>query len=157
VDRRRLGTALAVALAVVLGAVVLWPNGEQVRRVILDVYLFFLHRGVPGWVTPEWYANALNILVVVPLGWLGVVALRQPPVRVVALLAGASALVETLQLLPALHREASLLDVACNAAGALVGAWLGSVAVRRGGVDVQHAGSHQLVEERRDVGSDELD
>ena len=74
---RRAGTVVAALLALLLGALVLWPDGERVRRLVLDVYLFFLDHGVPPSVTPEHYAAALNILAFVPLG---LVAVKMLPV-----------------------------------------------------------------------------
>jgi glycopeptide antibiotics resistance protein len=145
---RRLGLGAAVLLALVLGALLLWPDGEAVRRVVLDVYLFFLERGVPPSVTPEVYATALNVLAFVPLGVIGVAGLRRRVLTTVLVLAGVSALVEAAQLLPALHREASLLDLACNTAGALVGALLGSALRDDARVD-------QRPDEAGDVGADD--
>lgn len=145
----RAATFLAVVLAVLLGGLVLWPDGEQVRRLLLDVYLVGLHAGMPRVVTPEWYASTLNVLAVVPLGWLGVVALRRRPAVVVGALAAASVSVELLQATPLLHRDPSLADVLCNTAGAVVGALLGSALVRRAarrGVD-EHAGGDEAGDE----------
>jgi VanZ family protein len=151
---RRAGTVVAAVLAVLLGALVLWPDGERVRRLVLDVYLFFLQRGVPPSVTPEHYAAALNVLAFVPLGWLGV-ALGRRPRTVVLALAAASGLVETLQLLPFLHRDASLLDVACNTAGAAVGALAASAVVGRGGRRLEDAGGEESLDESLDAGRDD--
>lgn len=119
---RRPGTGVAVVLAVLLVPVLLWPDGEAVRRVVVDGYVVLLERGMPPAVRPEHYAAVLNVLAFVPLGWLGVAALRRRVATTVLVLAGASALVELVQLLPVLDREASLLDVACNTAGAALGA-----------------------------------
>lgn len=145
---RRLGLGAAVLLALVLGALLLWPDGEAVRRIVLDVYLFFLERGAPRSVTPEVYATALNVLAFVPLGVIGVAGLRRRVLPTVLVLAAVSALVETAQLLPVLHREASLVDLACNTAGAVVGALLGS-ALR------EDAGRDERPDEGRDVGPDD--
>ncbi len=147
----RLGTVLAALLGVALGTVLLWPDGALVNRGVVAVYVFMLYRvGVPAWVGPEHYAAALNVLALVPFGWLGVVWLRRRVVLVVAVLGGASVLVETLQLLPVLHRQASLLDVACNTGGALLGALAGSLVVRH------EAAGDELVDEGSHVGRDDL-
>ena len=47
--------------------------------------------------------------------------LRWPPVRVVLALVAFSAAVELVQALPAVARDPSLLDVGCNALGAVLG------------------------------------
>lgn len=124
---RRLGTAVAAVLALLLALVLLWPDGYVVNRAVVRVYVFFLERGMPQAVTPEHYATLLNVLAFVPLGWLGVAALRRRIVTTVLVLGGLSALVELVQLLPLLGREASVLDVVCNTGGALLGAVLGSL------------------------------
>ena len=50
---RRVGTVLAVGVAVLLVAVLLWPDGEAVNRAVVRVYVFFLDRGMPQAVTPD--------------------------------------------------------------------------------------------------------
>ncbi len=152
---RRVGTVLAVVLAIALGALLLWPDGWMVNRLVVRVYVVLLDLGVPPSVRPEHYAAALNVLVFVPLGWLGVSALRRPAWLVVAVLAGASAVVETVQLWPGLGREASLFDVACNTLGAGLGALAASAAARRRPGD-EHAGGDEALDERRHPGRDEL-
>ena len=105
----------------------LWPDGWAVNRLVVRIYLVFLDLGVPGSVTPEHYAALLNVLAFAALGWVGVAVLRRRPWVVVAVLSAASVLVETAQLWPALRREPSLVDVACNVTGALVGAGAASL------------------------------
>ncbi|MBM6399149.1 VanZ family protein [Phycicoccus sonneratiae] len=146
---RRVATVLALVFAVLLGGVLLWPDGSLVNRAVVEVYVVLLHAGVPSSVRPEHYAAALNVLAFVPLGWLGVAWLRRRVPVVVLALGGLSAAVEAVQLLPVLHREATLLDVACNTAGALLGALAGSL------VREQPTGE-ELVDEGRDVGGDHL-
>ena len=100
-------------------------------------------------IRPEHYAALLNVLAFVPLGWLGVAALRVRVLTAVLVLAGLSGAVELVQLLPVMERQASLLDVACNTAGAAVGAFVAS-RVR------QDAGRDEVVDEPRDVVRDDL-
>ncbi|NHA68795.1 VanZ family protein [Phycicoccus flavus] len=147
--RRRAGVVLAAVAAVVLGLAVLWPDGSLVNRGVVAVYVFFLQRGMPQAVLPEHYAAVLNVLGFVPLGWLGVVLLRRGVLAVTLGLGALSVLVELVQLLPVLQREASLLDVACNTGGALVGALVASRA------DQQPHGD-EGVDERRDVRGDDV-
>ncbi len=146
---RRPGTGVAVVLAVLLVPVLLWPDGEAVRRVVVDGYVLLLERGMPQQIRPEHYAALLNVLAFVPLGWLGVAALRVRVLTAVLVLAGLSGAVELVQLLPVMERQASLLDVACNTAGAAVGAFVAS-RVR------QDAGRDEVVDEPRDVVRDDL-
>lgn len=145
---RRAGVGLALVLAVLLLPVLLWPDGEAVRRVVVDVYVFFLERGMPQAVRPEHYAALLNVLVFVPLGWLGVAALHRRVGTTVVALAAVSGLVELVQLLPLLDRQSSLVDVACNTAGAA----LGALAASRVDEDPRR---DEVVDEPRDVVRDD--
>ena len=157
---RRAAMVLAVVLAVVLGAALLWPDGAAVNRGVVRLYVFFLDRGMPSSVTPEAYSVLLNVLAFALLGVIGVALLRWPPVRVALLLTAFSAAVELLQALPSIGRDPSLLDVACNALGAVVGVVAASVVRRRrhggGGAAHDQAGIHETGDERRDVGGDHL-
>ena len=145
--------AVSAVLAVAVAGLLLWPDGEAVRRLLLDLYLFGLRHGVPGRIGPEVYAAALNVLVFVPLGFIGVALLRRRPVTVSLFLLALSATVELAQALPVLGRVPSVLDVACNAAGGLVGALLASVVVGRGGED-EDAGLDEPGDERLHSGPD---
>lgn len=153
---RRVGAAVAVVLAVVLCAVLFWPDGWVVNRVVVHVYLVFLDLGVPAAVTPEHYAALLNVLAFAALGWLGVAVLGRRPWVVVAVLAATSAVAETTQLWPALRREPSLVDVACNVTGAVIGAGAASLlrglALRRAerADRPQDPGGDEVVEEADD-------
>ncbi len=47
----------------------LWPNGERVRRLMLDVYLYGLyHLHLPIWMTPDVYSTIGNVLLFAPAG-----------------------------------------------------------------------------------------
>jgi hypothetical protein len=151
---------LAVVLAAALVAVLLWPDGEAVNRAVVRLYVFCLERGMPSSVTPEAYSVVLNVVGFAVLGAIGVALLRWPAVRVALLLTAFSAAVELVQALPSVGRDPSLLDVACNALGALIGAAAASVVRRRrnGGDGTAHdqAGIHEVADEGRDVGGDHL-
>jgi glycopeptide antibiotics resistance protein len=153
--------ALTVVVVVLLGVVLLWPDGGVVNRAVVRLYVVLLDRGMPAWVTPDVYAGLLNVVLFVPLGWLGVSLLRWPPVRVVLGLAAFSAAVELVQALPALGRDASVGDLVCNTLGAALGAAGASVVHRRrldgaAGAGDQPRGD-QPVDEGRDVRGDHLD
>ena len=156
----RVAPVLAVVLAVLLVVVLLWPDGWVLNRAVVRVYVFFLDRGMPQRVTPEDYAVVLNVAVFVPLGWIGVALLRWPPAGVAWTLTAASVAVELVQALPIVGRDPSLLDVASNALGAVLGVVAASVVGRRrhrqnGAVDDQ-PGVEEPGDERGDVGGDHL-
>lgn len=167
--RRRTGAprvpvvALTVVVVVLLGAVLLWPDGGAVNRAVVRLYVTLLDLGMPAWVTPDVYAVLLNVVLFVPLGWLGVSLLRRSPARVVLGLAVFSAAIELVQALPALGRDASVGDFLCNTLGAALGAVGASVVHRRrrrldrpAGAGDQ-PGVDQPVDEGRDVRGDHLD
>lgn len=77
----------------------------------------------PAGLRPEDYGTALNVLLFVPLGWLLARATRRAASVVVLLALIASAAAELVQL-GFLDRQAEVVDVVANGAGALVGALL---------------------------------
>ena len=128
---RRVGAALALVLAAALVVLLLWPDGEAVRQLVLRVYLFFLNEvGVPPSVGPEAYAAALNVVVFAVVAGVGVGVLHRRPLLVVLVLAALSVFSEVAQATPWLGRDPSIVDVACNVVGASVGALLASVVTR---------------------------
>ena len=108
---------------VLLGLLVMWPNGGQVRQLNVFLYLFFLHRGVSPSVTPEHYAFVLNVLVFVPPVLLAALVVdRVPPWWWAVTGALASAAIELTQAVALPGRMASFSDLMANALGAVIGA-----------------------------------
>ncbi|MEO5853350.1 MAG: VanZ family protein [Nocardioides sp.] len=100
----------------------LGADGWGLNRLTVRVYVAFAPVA-PAGARPEDYGTALNMLLFVPFGWLLRRATRSPA-WVVALLAllvsGGAELVQ----LEFLDRQAEVVDVVANGAGALVGALL---------------------------------
>lgn len=125
------------AYAVSALAVLLWRDGEQVRQLLLRVYLFGLNDlGLPSWVTPGTYAALGNVLLFVPFGVAVAALVARPgrPLSMVGAAAGAGLLVsvaiEWVQTRSGWQRVPELSDVLLNSGGALLGAvllrgWLG--------------------------------
>jgi len=115
---------LLIACVVTVAVIVLWPGppAADAQHALRD-FLARAHRGwLPRWVSfglIEWSSNVLMFL---PIGFLGALAVR-PSRRwwVVPAAAVASVVIEFTQqaLLPA--RTASLADVLANTLGALIG------------------------------------
>ena len=142
---RRTATVLAALVTLGLVVLLLWPQGDLVRRIVLEVYLVGLtDLGVPPSITPEDYAVVLNALAFVLLGWLGVRLLRRSWLLVAGVLVGLSCTVELVQMLPVMQRQPQLLDVVANGLGAVLGAGLAS-ALR------QEPGGQEVGDEGRDV------
>lgn len=130
--RRVLAGLVLTAYAVCVLVLVLWPNGADINRLNVDLYLFFLHRGVPTRVTPEWYAVALNVVLFVPLTFVAALAVDRVPWWVWAVIGiVAAVLVEVAQATVVGARVPSWSDVATNGTGAVCGAVLGRLVRRR--------------------------
>lgn len=127
-ERRRcvlrwVGRLLVVAYLAVVGVALLWPDGRDINRLFVDVYLVGRNWGVRG-LGPEDYATLANLVAFLPLafglvvGWSRVKAWVWLVV-VVALSVGAELLQRQL------WREPSVIDVVLNSSGAVLGTVLG--------------------------------
>ncbi len=135
VDRpvRRMAAVLLWLIAGVVAVIVFWPGPpDPGGQSALRDYLEQAHAGgLPSWINFDLVQNLANVAMFAPLGLLGSLALRRHNYLIVAYAAVASGLIELIQLLLLPHRVASLLDVAANTAGALVGFLLSIPALRR--------------------------
>lgn len=125
--RRVIAAAIVAGYLSSAAALLLWPDGEQVRRLLLDVYLYGLNDlGVPATVTPEHYAALANALLFLPVT-LGAVVWRGRRRAALILLLGCSAgfAAEYFQASLGLARVAEASDALLNAAGAAVGTGAG--------------------------------
>ncbi|WP_144720575.1 VanZ family protein [Agrococcus jejuensis] len=116
---RRAATALAVLAIVGVGLLTLWPSGIAALE---GCELSWS----PNRLAPEPLAN---VVLLVPVGLLLAVAMRQP---ILAALLGAvlAAGIELTQaLVPAIGRSCTLDDWVANAAGAVLGAVLGALGI----------------------------
>lgn len=127
---RRLGTALLLSYGIATLLLVFSPISWQLNRLTVRLWVALTNR-VPGQgLLPEDVGTILNVVLFVPVGFaLGL--LTTSPRRALAIAIGASALIEIIQLIPTLGRQASLSDVLTNAAGAAVGVGLAWVWHRR--------------------------
>src|ERR1700712_1204781 len=126
----------ALLLAVMVAAVVVIvftpgppdPNGQQ----DLHRYLEQAHvNGLPYWISYDLVQDLSNVVMFIPLGLLGSLALRRHNYLVVLAAACASGFIELVQLVLLPDRVASLQDVLCNTIGAFLGFLLSIPALRR--------------------------
>ena len=104
------------------------PRGQD----SLHLYLARAHlHGLPSWIDFNLIQNLANVVLFVPVGLLGSLAMRRRNYLVVLAAAGASGLIELIQLVLLPQRVASLQDVLCNTIGALIGFLLSVPALRR--------------------------
>lgn len=120
-SQRALRTLGALYLAGLFWSLV-GADGWGLNRLTVRLYVAFAPV-TPAGARPEDYGTALNVLLFVPLGWLLVRATRRPAWMAVLLALLASGGAELVQLV-FLDRQAGVVDVVANGAGALVGALL---------------------------------
>jgi glycopeptide antibiotics resistance protein len=130
----RVLAALALGLVLLLVLVVFSPSSDLQGKTVTELSKVMLAAGIPEWLaTFTLWERVMNVLLFVPLGVLG--ALGRPGWtmwRWAAVGVALSLAIEVVQglLLPA--RDASVLDVAMNALGVVVGA-AGVLMLFRGG------------------------
>jgi hypothetical protein len=132
VIRRVILLAVLIGYLCAAGVLVLWPDGERVRRILLDVYFFAVDDlGLPRWGGPDGYAVLGNVLLLTPLavaitvyaGW------RRWWVAVGSC-ALISMIVEWAQTQTGMQRVPEWPDVYANVGGALVAATSVAVLLR---------------------------
>ncbi|MDN4645133.1 VanZ family protein [Arthrobacter sp. PsM3] len=124
VDNPRLPARLLAAYFAALALIGFWPTPvDAPAQSLLTKVLAKLHaHGIPGWINYNLVEASANVLLFIPVGFAAALALpsrRWWHISALGLLA--SACVELGQFLFLPHRVASLLDVATNTAGAVVG------------------------------------
>lgn len=120
----------AVTLAV--AAIVFSPGPpDAAGQRGLEQWLFRLHRdGLPTWISFSLVEFIANVVMFLPLGLLGALALRQHHWLIVPICAAFSGAIETVQLLALPERDGTLNDVLANASGAALGFLLALLVMR---------------------------
>ncbi|WP_158604493.1 VanZ family protein [Nocardioides mangrovicus] len=123
---RRVAWAIAALYAVGLALLVFSPIGGALNELTVRLYVLWVYRlhGNPA-VTPDWFGAGLNVVLFVPLGVLVVLLVRWPWWAATLLAVWVSAGIELVQVIPVLHRVASLEDVITNTTGGFAGALIG--------------------------------
>ena len=132
--RLRLTGLLLLTLLLAAGSLLFfWPDGAQIRRVHIDIWLAMTPTpGLRRSITPEMVSDLFNALAFIPLS-LGL-ALTFPRIRVAVWAVLAFVLscgIELTQLLLMSGRRFELADLAANTAGGIIGALLGWLVLRR--------------------------
>ena len=130
---RRTAGVLLVMIVLAVAVIVFWPGPpDPGGQSALETFLQRQHRrGLPEWITFNLVQNVANVVMFLPVGFLGALALRRHNYLIVAVAAIGSGLIELTQLLLLPDRVASLEDVAANTAGAVVGLLLAVPTLRR--------------------------
>lgn len=129
--RRRIAGALMAAYVLLVAAIVFAPSASVPTSSVEWITLRLAALGAPGFVTTSVVEFATNVLLFVPLGLLG--WFLRPTWTWLAWTGigfAASAVIELSQWLFLSARSATLVDVAANTLGALIGS-LAAVGLRR--------------------------
>ncbi|PTT65287.1 VanZ family protein [Arthrobacter sp. HMWF013] len=121
-------------MLVPLALVAYWPSPvDQPVQGQLATLLKFVHtRGVPGWVNYEFVEASANVTLFIPLGAVTSLAFADKRWwQIGAFGLAASGLMELGQLLFLHSRLASPLDLVTNTGGAVIGALLAAMALKR--------------------------
>jgi glycopeptide antibiotics resistance protein len=130
--RRVIWVALALAV-VTIGIITFWPTpvDAPAKSTIRDVLTALHDAGVPPQVNYSFVEIASNVVMFMPLGALIAALLPLNRWWGAILIGGVlSAIIELSQLILLPHRFASVIDIAANAAGALIGALI-TTGIRR--------------------------
>lgn len=126
---RRIAAAVLALGAPACALLLLLPDGWAINRLNVAVWIAVTGPlGLQGPVTPEAFAQAMNVLLFVPI--LAALAILVPSWWWVGVTAAGSAAVEAYQLIIG-SRDADALDIIANTAGAALGAALGLGLLRR--------------------------
>ncbi|TDL37395.1 VanZ family protein [Arthrobacter nitrophenolicus] len=133
-DNSRLWQLILVVMMVPLVFIAFWPSPvDQPMQSQLAEFLSFLHRsGMPSWFNYKFVEASANVALFVPFGVVSALAFpkkRWWQVGAFGLLI--SCCMELGQLLFLHNRFASPVDLVTNTSGAVIGALLASVAVKR--------------------------
>ncbi|MFN8197527.1 MAG: VanZ family protein [Nakamurella multipartita] len=115
--------AALVAFVLIIAVITMWPGPPAPGgQSWLREYLQRAHaHGLPRWISFGKIEFASNIVMFVPLGLCGALALARHRWLVVPAAALASATIETIQLVALPARYATVRDVVANTTGALIG------------------------------------
>lgn len=132
-NQRRWRIVLAVLLGL-LAFVAYWPSPvDQPLHGTLTAAFDFLHRhGVPAWINYKVLEASANAALFIPVGFVSHLAFSKRSWKLVGVFGFViSACMELGQLLFLHNRFASLLDVVMNTSGAVIGAALAAVVLKK--------------------------
>lgn len=131
---RRLWQSVLAAMLIPLALIAFWPTPvDRPVQGLLAETLSFLHRhGMPGWLNYRFVEAAANVLLFIPVGFVSALSFphkRWWQIGTLGLLV--SGCIELGQLFFLHDRFASPTDIVTNTSGAVIGATLAAVAVKR--------------------------
>lgn len=129
---RAMAWVTLVVSGVVALVLLLWPSGDQVRTIHIDVWSHVGRAlGYPGWFTPEVLEQVANTFVLlVPMAAIAILARRVPAWVLILVSAPIGAVVEVVQWAFLAERLPDVVDAVFNGVGAVLGVWLGKALLR---------------------------
>lgn len=120
---RRTALLLSAAYLGWLLVLVLTPISPVLNRLTVRLYTIYVYDlRLPGDVLPQDFGYLLNVILFIPVGMIIVLVVRRSWATATLVAVGASMAIELVQLVPVLHREATITDVITNGLGGLIGA-----------------------------------
>lgn len=131
---RRFWQLVLGAMLIPLALIAFWPSpvDEPVQGQLADI-LTFLHRhGIPGWVNYKFVEASANVALFLPIGFASTLAFPSRPWRHIGLLGLLiSGCMEVGQLLFLHNRFSTPADLMTNTSGAVIGALVAALMVRK--------------------------
>lgn len=129
---RRTGLLLSAAYLGWLLVLVLTPISPVLNRLTVRLYTIWVYDlRLPGDVLPEDFGYLLNVLLFIPIGMIMVLVVRRSWLASTLVAVVVSMAIELVQLVPFLHRDATVSDVVTNGLGGLIGAGIALYARKR--------------------------
>lgn len=131
--RRRIILSLAVAYALVLALIALWPTpvDRPLDGLIFDVVQRAHQRGMPGWFDYDLVEFLANVALFAPFGFFVSALLDTHPAVSVLVGLATSASIEILQHALRPERFATISDVVANTVGAVIGVGIAHLVTSR--------------------------
>lgn len=127
----RAAAGLLAVYVVLVAAIVFWPTADVASASVSRLFSLLASLGSPSWISTSVIEFALNVLLFVPLSFLGLLWRPDSSWRTWVLIGVAGTLViETAQLVLLSGRSATVVDVVSNTVGVVIGAFLGIRALR---------------------------
>lgn len=122
---------LLVAVCAVIAFITFWPGPPDPdgQRALREFLRQAHQRGLPLWITFGKIEFGSNMLMFVPIGLFGALALPRARWLILPAAVGLSALIEIVQALSLPERDGSLRDVVSNGLGAVIGYLLARVVI----------------------------
>jgi len=129
---RVVSAVLLVTFGLVVAIITFWPGppNPDGQHALKDFLLHAYHRGLPRWITFDRIEFGANVVMFLPIGFFGTLALTRARWLILPAAVCASAVIETVQAVRMPERVGTPDDVIANSLGALLGYLLALLVIR---------------------------